>query len=219
MEWYRPLFFAFFCFYSIVCIAELPPPLIAPAMPKLNLNKNFPPLVPATSDLMPDPSEALMPPAQSAVQALTNAATSNVAGFTGAVPTPTPTPTLTPTPAPQAATPSTEVVLPAAAEAAVILSRNRFYPSKIQMPAGTKVRIWFTTVESKPAALIVEGLKMQRWIASENASLTPSTAPDYFELQRELSRERVTEITLEPSAGTYPFFDALSGARGEIVVQ
>jgi hypothetical protein len=74
-------------------------------------------------------------------------------------------------------------------------------------------------VESKPAALIVEGLKMQRWIASENASLTPSTAPDYFELQRELTRERVTEITLEPSAGTYPFFDALSGARGEIVVQ
>lgn len=210
MEWYRPLYFAFFFFYSLVCIAELPPPLIAPVsnaanapaimlpvMPKLTLNKDFPPLVPATSNMMPDPSEALMPPAQSAVQALTavpQAPTSN-------------------TP------PNTEIVLPAAAEAAVILSHNRFYPNKIQMPAGTKVRIWFTTVESKPAALIVEGLKMQRWIASENSSLTPSTAPDYFELQREVTRERVTEITLEPSAGTYPFFDALSGARGEIVVQ
>jgi hypothetical protein len=211
MEWYRPLYFAFFLFYSLVCIAELPPPLNGPATPSLTLNKNFPPLVPATSDLMPDPSEALMPPPQSAVQALTNAATTNAMGLTGTVPTPAPTP--------QATTQSTENVLPATAEAAIILSRNRFYPSKIQMPAGTKVRIWFTTVESKPAALIVEGLKMQRWIASENASLTPSTAPDYFELQRELTRERVTEITLEPSAGTYPFFDALSGARGEIVVQ
>ncbi|GEM_PF-4731506 len=216
MEWYRPLYFAFFFFYSLVCIAELPPPLIAPVtmlpvIPKLTLNKNFPPLVPATSNMMSDPSEALMPPAQSAVQALTNAATTNVAGLTGAVPTPAGVS--------QGTTPNTEIVLPAAAEAAVILSHNRFYPNKIQMPAGTKVRIWFTTVESKPAALIVEGLKMQRWIASENSSLTPSTAPDYFELQRELTRERVTEITLEPSAGTYPFFDALSGARGEIVVQ
>lgn len=208
MEWYRPLFFAFFFFYSLVCIAELPPRPNSPATPNLTLNRNFPPLVPATSDLMPDPSEALMPPAQSAMEALTNAPAANAAGLTGTVPNPTP--------APQGVI---ENVLPAAAEAAIILSRNRFYPSKIQMPAGTKVRIWFTTVESKPAALIVEGLKMQRWIASENASLTPSTAPDYFELQRELTRERVTEITLEPSAGTYPFFDALSGARGEIVVQ
>jgi hypothetical protein len=218
MEWYRPLYFAFFFLYSLVCIAELPPPVntadvLLPAMPKLTLNKNFPPLVPATSELMPDPSEALMPPAQTAVQALSNAASANVAGLTGAAPT------QVTNPLPAAAVPAVEVVLPAAAEAAVILSNNRFYPSKIQMPAGTKVRIWFTTVESKPAALIVEGLKMQRWIAAENASLTPSTAPDYFELQRELTRERVTEITLEPSAGTYPFFDALSGARGEIVVQ
>jgi hypothetical protein len=109
--------------------------------------------------------------------------------------------------------------LPAAAEAAVILSRNQFYPSRINVPQGTRVRIWFTTVEPRPAALVVEGLKMQRWIASENNSVTSGNSPGYFELQREVTRERVTEITLQPSAGTYPFFDALSGARGEIVVE
>lgn len=109
-------------------------------------------------------------------------------------------------------------MLPPAAEAAVILSRNQFYPQRVHVPQGTRVRIWFTTVEAKPAALIVEGLKMQRWIASENSQNTGNSS-GYFELQRELTRDRVTEITLQPSAGTYPFFDALSGARGEIVVE
>lgn len=109
--------------------------------------------------------------------------------------------------------------LPAAAEAAVILSRNQFYPSRITVPNGTRVRIWFTTVETRPAALVVEGLKMQRWIASDSNSNFAGGAPGYFELQRELTRERVTEITLQPNTGTYPFFDALSGARGEIVVE
>ena len=205
-------------------------------------NRNFPPLVtPDISKQTADVKNAATDLANKASQAASKATaplnttaesiTDNLPGeiappdeitpsaVAAAPTTAAPAATSTAATSATAAQETPQQLLPAAAEAAVILSRNQFYPQRVHVPQGTRVRIWFTTVEAKPAALIVEGLQMQRWIASENPSLSASSTPGYFELQREVTRDRVTEITLQPSAGKYPFFDALSGARGEIVVE
>jgi hypothetical protein len=49
-------------------------------------------------------------------------------------------------------------------EISIILSDNRFYPSKIHLHDGQKVRLIFTTLNPKPAALMVETLNIQKWI-------------------------------------------------------
>lgn len=110
------------------------------------------------------------------------------------------------TPVP-ASTPSEP--LPGVSDIAILLSNNQFYPSRVRMKEGIKTRLIFATINKKPAALIIEKLQVQRWIAKE----------EKLEITREISSSKVTEVLLSPAKGEYTFYDALSGASGEIVVE
>lgn len=103
---------------------------------------------------------------------------------------------------------------------AIILAHNQFFPSKIRMKEGIQTRLIFTTVNKKPAALVIERLQIQRWIAKEKER-TPSSELERsrWEVNREISSTKITEITLDPKKGTYAFHDAISGAAGEIEVE
>lgn len=102
------------------------------------------------------------------------------------------------------------------AEVAVILSGHRFYPARIRLKEGQAIKLVFTTLNKKAAALVMEQLQVQRWIAKEDGSTNMESET---EITRELSHLRITEISLRPKKGTYSFHDALSGAVGEIVVE
>lgn len=139
-----------------------------------------------------------------------------------ATPTPKPSPTPTPTPIPLKAKLQTDRIIEAAptVEVAIILHNGQFFPSKIKLRDGALAKLYFATINDKPAALIIERLQIQRWIAKEDQP-KPTTEIDRakYELTRELSRNRITEIKLEPTKGSYSFHDALSGARGQITVE
>ena len=103
---------------------------------------------------------------------------------------------------------------------AVILSNNQFYPSRIRLREGIQTRLIFTTVNRKPAALVIEKLQVQRWVANEGH--VPGKTEEErsrFEANRELNSTRVTEVNFDPKKGIYSFHDALSGASGEITVE
>ncbi len=95
-------------------------------------------------------------------------------------------------------------------DVAVLLSNNQFFPSRIRLKEGSQTRLIFATLNKKPAALIIEKLQVQRWIAK---------GEDKQEITREISSSKVTEIVLSPVRGSYSFYDAMSGASGEIVVE
>lgn len=101
-------------------------------------------------------------------------------------------------------------------EVAVILSGHRFYPARVRLKEGQAIKLIFTTLNKKPAALVMEQLQVQRWIAKEDGSTNMESE---IEITRELSPLRITEISLRPKKGAYSFHDALSGAVGEIVVE
>lgn len=103
------------------------------------------------------------------------------------------------------------------AEVAVILNRSQFTPSVIRLRPGLRTRLVFATVNPKPGALVVEGFNLQRWVPNQEPSTQRS--PERLEIEREVSAERVTEVIFDPVVGTFPFHDALSGARGEIIVE
>lgn len=108
--------------------------------------------------------------------------------------------------------------LPIEPEVAIILSAQRFFPARIRLKEGQSTRLLFTSLNARPAALVIEQLQVQRWIASEkgsNAGLGRMPA----EILREIGNNRMTEVTLQPQRGNYTFHDALSGAVGEIVVE
>lgn len=112
--------------------------------------------------------------------------------------------------------------LPSSPEIAVILSGNQFFPSRIRLKDGVQTRLYFTTVNDKPAALIIDRLQIQRWIAKEGAQ--PKAAPtdenkSRWETTREVTKSKVTEILLDARRGTYSFFDALTGAKGQLIVE
>lgn len=107
--------------------------------------------------------------------------------------------------------------LPYSPEVAVVLSNDKFFPSKVKLFEGQPARLIFATTNRKPAALIIERLKFQRWIAKEPKLSSPESGK--FELNRELVTNRVTEVTFEPKRGSYTFHDAVSGATGEILVE
>lgn len=112
----------------------------------------------------------------------------------------------------------TESTSPSGTEIAIILSRDRFYPSQIRIRAGVPTTLIFTTVNKKPAALVIEPLAVQRWIASESPDpVERATKP--AEITREINGDRATTVSFEPTKGKYGFHDALSGARGEIIVE
>lgn len=105
-------------------------------------------------------------------------------------------------------------------DVAIILSNNQFFPSKIRLKEGTQTRLIFTTTNKKPAALIMEKLQIQRWIAKEKEPVPASELERAkWEVNRELSASKVTEVVLDPKPGTYTFHDAISGASGEIEVE
>lgn len=102
----------------------------------------------------------------------------------------------------------------------IILSNNEFYPSKIVLKSGSSIRLLFTTTNRKPAALVIEKLNIQRWVASQAAE-NPKRDVDRakYEVNRELNSNRVTEIELTPKPGVYSFHDVITGAAGEISVE
>ena len=106
--------------------------------------------------------------------------------------------------------------LPLEGEVAIILNNNRFYPARFKLKEGQPIHLYFTSLNPKPAALIIEELQIQRWIAKESPQ-RPTNSP--LEISRELDTNRMVEITLQPKRGTYQFHDALSGAMGEIFVE
>jgi len=103
-------------------------------------------------------------------------------------------------------------------EVAIILSAQRFFPARIRLKDGQATRLLFTSLNSRPAALVIEQLQVQRWIASEKGS-NNGLGRVPAEILREIGNNRMTEVMLQPQRGTYTFHDALSGAVGEIVVE
>lgn len=110
--------------------------------------------------------------------------------------------------------------LPGVPDIAIILSNNQFFPSKIRLKEGVETRLIFTTTNKKPAALVMERLHIQRWIAKEKEPV-PASELDRarWEVNRELSASKMTEVVLDPKEGIYSFHDAISGASGEIEVE
>lgn len=109
---------------------------------------------------------------------------------------------------------------PVSTEVSIILSNQMFFPARVQLRAGYQTRIYFTTTQKEPAALIIERMNIQRWIAKEGAAVKVNdTDGAPWEVTRQLDRDRMTEVIITPRKGTYAFFDALSGARGELIVE
>jgi hypothetical protein len=99
----------------------------------------------------------------------------------------------------------------AGSEIAVILSKDRFFPSEIRVRAGIPSTFVFTTVNKKPAALVIEPTPETRATAAEKAPVA--------EITRELGNDRTTSISFDSPKGTYRFHDALGGGRGQIIVE
>lgn len=111
---------------------------------------------------------------------------------------------------------------PPSPEIAVILHNKQFFPSRIRLKAGIPTKVYFTTTAERPAAIVVEQLQVQKWLAKDGAP-ERKIASEYdrakFEVTREVVANKMTEITFEPRRGTYGFHDAISGAKGQIVVE
>jgi hypothetical protein len=102
----------------------------------------------------------------------------------------------------------------------IILANNEFFPAKIVLKSGDTIRLLFTTTNRKSAALVVERLNIQRWVASsDDEQKKDELDRQKFEVNRELNSTRVTEIEFEPKPGIYGFHDAITGASGEILVE
>lgn len=102
----------------------------------------------------------------------------------------------------------------------IILANNEFFPAKVVLKSGDTIRLLFTTTNRKSAALVVERLNIQRWVASSDDSNKKNELDrQKFEVNRELNSSRVTEIEFEPKPGVYGFHDAITGASGEILVE
>jgi hypothetical protein len=102
----------------------------------------------------------------------------------------------------------------------IILSNNEFYPSKVILKAGSNIRLLFTTTNRKSSALVIEKLNIQRWVSSEPDNNKKNELDrSKFEVNKELSFNRVTEIEFDPKPGVYGFHDVITGASGEISVE
>lgn len=107
--------------------------------------------------------------------------------------------------------------LPGVPDVAIILAGKQFFPSRVRLKDGVATRLIFSTVNRKPAALVIERLQIQRWIAKEAEA--GDTKNRKWEVTREVSSAKTIDITLDPKAGVYSFYDAISGASGEIEVE
>ncbi len=109
-------------------------------------------------------------------------------------------------------------------EVSVILSGQQFVPARFRIKSGMKTKIYFTTTQRRPSALVIERLSIQRWIGQHDAQFSniatkESPKRDNDTINREINSQKMTEIILDPKPGTYGFHDPLSGARGEIIVE
>jgi hypothetical protein len=106
-------------------------------------------------------------------------------------------------------------------EVAVILANKQFYPSRIRLKDGVQTRLFFTTINEKPAAVVVEKLQIQKWVSKEVNSRQPASEQDRakWEATREVTKDRITEILMEPLRGSYSFHDVITGAKGQITVE
>jgi len=104
-------------------------------------------------------------------------------------------------------------------EFSVILHNKRFRPSNLKVRRKVNTRIVFTTTAPNPAAILIEQLGMQRWVAKDVGRIPSSEVErSRFEATGELNHNKVTEIQFMPTEGYYTFIDAVSGAQGEIQV-
>jgi hypothetical protein len=117
-------------------------------------------------------------------------------------------PVLPPTPMPKAVSQLT--VVEGTNDISIIFSNKEFFPSQIKMKKTAKTRLIFTTTEKKPAALVFEKQKIYRWLAADSEKI-----PSEY---RELNPSRISEIYFDAEPGMYRFYDAMSGAQGEIQV-
>ncbi len=110
---------------------------------------------------------------------------------------------------------------PASAEVAVILSEKQFIPAKVKLKAGVPSTLYFTTINDKPAAVVIEELQIQRWVAKEGEKPAPMSELERAKMEatKEVTKNKITEIMLEPHRGTFVFHDVISGAKGQIIVE
>ncbi len=105
-----------------------------------------------------------------------------------------------------------KLAYPAGSEISIVLEKNRFYPSEIRLQSGLASTLVFSTVNKKPAALVIEPTEATLQMANRKPQ-------SENELNRELSNEHVTAISFEPLKGKYLFHDALGEAHGVIIVE
>jgi Cupredoxin-like domain len=110
--------------------------------------------------------------------------------------------------------------LPTSPELSVILVGNQFYPSRLRLKDGMQTKIYFTTTNEKAAAIVIERTAIQRWVAKEGERRPASELErSKLEITREVTSNKVTEVLMDPVKGSYSFHDALSGAKGQMIVE
>lgn len=107
---------------------------------------------------------------------------------------------------------STLEVVPGTNDISIILTDSEFFPSIIKMRPTEKSRLLFISTSQKPAALIFTKPQIQRWLATSSNTKIQTE-------KKEITSSRVTPIEFSAEPGTYKFYDALSGAAGEIQVE
>lgn len=110
--------------------------------------------------------------------------------------------------------------LPGVNDFAIILSGDQFFPAQIRMKNGGKSRLLFVTTGQKSAALVFIRPRINRWISpkGERSPVTPRE-PSSVEEMREINASKVAEIQFDAEPGVYQFYDALTGAKGEVKVE
>ena len=131
----------------------------------------------------------------------------------------------TPAPERQLSSETTKTVseleaLPGVNDFAIILSGDQFFPALIRMKNGGKSRLLFATTGQKSAALVFVRPKINRWIAPKpTETSTLPREPASVEELREVNASKVAEIQFDAEPGVYQFYDALTGAKGQISVE
>ncbi len=117
---------------------------------------------------------------------------------------------------PIAVTPSTYAP---GSEIAIVLSQDRFYPAEIRVRSGMASTLVFSSVNRRPAALVIEPVQSLRQPDSQSPVSAATSAEVPAEITRELGNDRVTAISFDLAKGKYNFHDALGAARGTIIVE
>jgi hypothetical protein len=106
-------------------------------------------------------------------------------------------------------------------EVAVIISNKQFFPARLRMREGVQTKLYFTSTDERPAAVVIEKLQVQRWVAKENEGPKTTSELDKakWEVTKEVNKHTITEILISPVRGNYSYHDVISGAKGQIIVE